>query len=130
VDQTGKAAVTYAAARGFSIIVRRLLDTGIDARRVYGNDLTALMWAAGHEEGVGPRAALDVVKLLLDAGAPIDAIDNRGRTALMMAAEVNDAAVVEVLLGRGANRTIIDKSGKQAADFAASDTLRARLAAR
>jgi len=79
---------------------------------------------------VGPRAALDVVKLLLDAGAPIDAIDNRGRTALMMAAEVNDAAVVEALLGRGANRTIIDKSGKQAADFAASDTLRARLAAR
>jgi ankyrin repeat protein len=44
VDQTGKAAVTYAAARGFSIVVRRLLDAGINARRVYGNDLTALMW--------------------------------------------------------------------------------------
>ena len=71
---------------------------------------------------------LGVVKLLLDAGAPIDAIDNRGRTALMMAAEVNDAAVIEVLLGRGADRTIIDKSGKQAADFAASDSLRAKLA--
>ena len=56
VDQTGKAAVTYAAARGFSIVVRRLLDAGIDARRVYGNDLTALMWAAGHEDGVGPPA--------------------------------------------------------------------------
>ena len=52
--------------------MRRLLDAGVDAKRAYGNDLTALMWAAGHEDGVGAGAALEVVALLLDAGAPID----------------------------------------------------------
>jgi uncharacterized protein len=46
VDSTGKAAITYAAARGFALIVRRLLDAGVDAKRAYGNDLTALMWAS------------------------------------------------------------------------------------
>jgi uncharacterized protein len=130
VDSTGKAAITYAAARGFALIVRRLLDAGVDARRAYGNDLTALMWAAGHEEGVGARSALDVIGLLLDAGAPLDAVDNRGRTALMMAAEIGDAAVVEGLLARGADPMIADKSGKRALDLAANDGVRAKLAAR
>jgi ankyrin repeat protein len=130
VDATGKSAMTYAAARGFALIVRRLLAAGVDPRRAYGNDLTALMWAAGHEEGVGARAALDVVELLLEAGAPIDAADNRGRTALMMAAEIGDADVVEHLLGRGADPAIADKSGKRALDLAANDGVRAKLAAR
>ena len=56
----GKSAITYAAGRGFALIVRRLLEAGVDAKRAYGNDLTALMWAAGYEEGVGARSALEV----------------------------------------------------------------------
>ena len=56
-DTTGKTAIAYAAARGFDDIVRRLLDAGVDARERDGNDLTALMWAAGHEDGVGAGAA-------------------------------------------------------------------------
>ncbi len=48
-------------------------------------------------------------------GAPVDAIDNRGRTALMIAAELGRAEIVEALLARGADRTITDKSGKRAA---------------
>jgi uncharacterized protein len=128
LDTTGKAAMTYAAGRGFAIIVRRLLEIGVDPGRVYGNDLTALMWAAGHEDGVGAGAAIDVIALLLDAGAAIDAVDNRGRTALMIAAELGRAAIVEFLLGRGADRTIADKHGQRAADLAASESVRAKLA--
>jgi len=130
VDTTGKAAITYAAARGFASILRRLIGVGVDARRAYGNDLTALMWAAGHEDGVGTRAVLDVIPLLLDAGAPIDAVDNRGRTALMIAAELGRGAIVETLLARGADRSIADKSGKRALDLAADESVREKLAAR
>jgi len=130
VDATGKAPIVYAAARGFALVVRRLLDAGVDAKARYGNDLTALMWAAGHEDGVGERAALDVLALLLDADAPIDAVDNRGRTALMIAAELGRAAIVEALLKRGADRAIVDKGGKRAADLAASDGVREKLLAR
>jgi ankyrin repeat protein len=129
VDLTGKAAITYAAARGFASIVRRLIGGGV-ARRAYGNNLTALMWAAGHEDGVGTRAVLDVIPLLLEAGAPIDAADNRGRTALMIAAELGRGAIVEALLARGADRSIADKDGKRAFELAANESVREKLAAK
>jgi ankyrin repeat protein len=130
MDATGKAAITYAAARGFAQIVRRLLQGGVESRRAYGNDLTALMWAAGHEDGVGARAAIEVAKLLLDAGAAIDAVDNRGRSALMIAAERGDGAVVEFLLSRGADPSIADHSGKRAFELAASEGVREKLRAK
>jgi ankyrin repeat protein len=72
---------------------------------------------------------LDVVTLLLDAGAPIDAVDNRGRTALMIAAELGRGPIVEALLGRGADRSIADRSGKRALDLAANASVRERLTA-
>lgn len=129
VDDTGKAAITYAAARGFVDVVRRLLDVGVAADTRYGNELTALMWAAGHDEGVGSRAAGAVIGLLLDRGALIDAVDNRGRTALMMAAEYGDDAVVELLLARGADRTLRDRQGKTALNLTVNEAVRARLKA-
>jgi ankyrin repeat protein len=128
VDATGKAAMTYAAARGFIDIVRRLLDTGVDAKFRYGNELTALMWAAGHEDGVGASAAAGVVELLLGRGAPLDAVDDRGRTALMMAAELGHAEMVKMLMGRGADPSARDKSGKTALELAADPNVRRILA--
>ena len=128
VDATGKAPIVYAAARGFALVLRRLLDAGVDAKTRYGNDLTALMWAAGHEDGVGAAAAIAVVELLIERGAAIDAADNRGRTALMIAAERGDAAVVETLAMRGADRDLRDKTGKTARDLASNVAIREKLA--
>jgi uncharacterized protein len=119
--------MVYAAARGFDNIVKRLLDAGVDARQRYGNDLTALMWAAGHEEGVGPAAAGRVIDLLLAHGATLDDVDNRGRTALMIAASLGDATVVDILIRRGADRGLKDKDGKTALDLAANAEVRAAL---
>src|SRR5258708_7893602 len=79
VDATGKTPLIYAAARGFALVVRRLLDAGADAKARYGNDLTVLMWAAGHEDGVGAAAAIAVVALLIAPRAAIDAADNPAR---------------------------------------------------
>jgi ankyrin repeat protein len=128
VDATGKTPVVYASARGFALVVRRLLDAGVDARARYGNDLTALMWAAGHDDGVGAGTAVEVLELLLERGADIDATDNRGRTALMMAAERGDAAVVASLAAHGADRARHDKSGKTACDLARIEAVRDALA--
>jgi uncharacterized protein len=129
-DATGKPPLVYAAARGFTPVVRRLLAAGIDPKRAYANDLTAVMWAAGYEDGFGERDAIDVITLLLDAGAPVDAVDNRGRTALMIAAEQGHSAVVDALLARGANPAIRDKAGLRAADLATDTAVRAKLAAK
>jgi ankyrin repeat protein len=123
-DRTDKSAMTYAAARGFDAVVRRLLGAGIDARERYGNDLTALMWAAGHGESVDSAAAERTIDVLLAHGAPIDGVENRGRTALMIAAEVGDPGVVAFLIDRGADRARKDKQGKTALDLAASNQVR------
>ena len=126
-DATGKTAMVYAAARGFDRIVSRLLDANVDARQRYGNDLTALMWAAGHDEGADAAAVERVVDLLLAHGAMLNAADNRGRTALMIAAAQGDAATVGVLLGRDADRALKDKDGKTALDLATNADVRAKL---
>jgi len=127
IDETGKSAMVYAAARGFDDIVKRLLESGVAAQRRYGNDLTALMWAAGHDEGVGAAASGSVIDLLLAHGAMLDDTDNRGRTALMIATSLGDAAVVDLLLQRGASRGLKDKEGKTALDLAPNAKVRAKL---
>jgi uncharacterized protein len=128
-DSTGKAAITYAAGRGFDDIVHRLLDAGVEAQARYGKGLTALMWAAGHDEGVGIIACGHVIDLLLARGAALDEADDRGRTALMIAAELGYTDVVDLLLRRGADRTPKDKEGKTALDLARNDATRETLKA-
>ena len=73
-----------------------------------------------------PRAAREVVALLLDAGAPIDAVDDRGRTALMMAAELGRGEVVDLLLARGADRTHHGQGRQARRSTSAADAKRAR----
>jgi ankyrin repeat protein len=48
----------------------------------------------------------------------------------MMAAELDHATIVEVLLDRGADRSIADKGGKRAADLAATASVRDKLLAK
>ena len=120
--------MTHAAVRGYAEVVRCLLNARVDGRQHYGNDLTALMWAAGYEDGVGVRAAASVVELLLDAGARLDAVDDRGRTALMIAAGLGHAEMADTLIERGADRSVRDKAGKTALDLAANDNVRRTIA--
>ncbi|MCW6506635.1 ankyrin repeat domain-containing protein [Lichenifustis flavocetrariae] len=129
-DASGKVAVLYAAARGFVPVVTRLLATGVGVNAVYANKLTLLMWAAGYANDVPVDDGVKLVSLLLDKGATIDAKDDRGRTPLMIAAELGHDEVVDLLLQRGAARDAHDGAGKTAADLAPSEELKAKLAAR
>jgi ankyrin repeat protein len=128
MDGTGKSAVVYAAARGFTATVARLLDAGVAVDRRYGNDLTLLMWAAGHANDVPETDGIATVELVLARGGKVDDVDNRGRTALMMASEQGHAAIVKRLVAAGANTTLRDRDGRSTADLAASDAVRAALA--
>jgi ankyrin repeat protein len=126
-DRTGKTAIVYAAARGFTSIVQLLLDAGVDVNVRYANDLTVLMWASGHANDVPERDALNTVELLISKGARLDDADDRGRTALMIAAELDRDAVVDLLIAKGASTTLKDRAGKSAVDLAAGENVRKKL---
>jgi ankyrin repeat protein len=126
-DDTGKPPIIYAAASARFDIVKQLLARNIDINARYANDLTLLMWASGPDGLVPEAQALDVVSHLLDSGARIDDRDDRGRTALMIAAEGGHAQIAALLLSRGADASLKDKAGKRAADLTVLSALRERL---
>ena len=126
-DDTGKTPIIYAAAGARFEIMKRLLARNIDVNARYPNDLTLLMWASGPDEGVPETQAIQLVSYLLDQGAHIDDRDNRGRTALMIAAEGGHAEIAGVLLAHGADPSLKDKAGKRAADLTVLTSLRERL---
>ena len=105
----------------------RLLAAGADVNAQYGNKLTVLMWAAGHANDVPVDDGVQLVTLLLDKGAAVEARDDRGRTALMAAAELGHADIVDLLLRKGADPRNRDTMGKSAADLASSEAIRAAL---
>ncbi|OLP94080.1 Ankyrin repeat, PH and SEC7 domain containing protein secG, partial [Symbiodinium microadriaticum] len=73
----------------------------------------------GSEDGTSPlhlaakSGELEVVVLLLDAGAPLEAEDYTGATALHWAAANGCSEVTSVLLARGASPAASDRSGAQ-----------------
>jgi ankyrin repeat protein len=116
------------AARTNDIAVMRLLlDAGADANTTLPDGTTLLMIAAGQglgaPRGDGPRirvpteqGAVETVTMLLERGAPVNAVNNAGNTALHGAVSRGDA-VVKLLLARGAT-LVKNKAGFTPLDLA------------
>jgi ankyrin repeat protein len=103
-------AVTIAAVRDDVVTLRALLAAGASAKLITSRyDGTALIAAAhlGHPE---------VVKALIEAGAPLDHVNNLGWTALIEAVILGDGGrrhveTVRALVQAGARRDIGDRQG-------------------
>jgi hypothetical protein len=63
------------------------------------------------------RGHADIVDELIKRGAHVDARDSDGRTALMVAAEVEHVPVARVLLSHGADPDLCDMEGLRAEDL-------------
>ena len=106
---TGMTALSYASAEGNAEIVDLLLKpkedspdeleygTIVDERDMDG--LTSLMYASQQPQ-------LDIIRLLLEAGADVNAEDNDGWTPIMFAASKKHEEVVKFLIDHGANISV------------------------
>jgi hypothetical protein len=131
----GTTALMLAAANGFTDIVRALVLDGADVTAAKGGVRARQMaLERGHPEvvtlleqaeGLGQRllqAASEghdtLVRQVLALGAPVNVTDERGATALMMAARNGDLGILQALLSRGADGSIRDMQGRTVFDWA------------
>jgi ankyrin repeat protein len=155
-DARGATLLMHAAAYGTIESMRMLLDAGADVNAANDFNATALLWCARDaakarlliehganvniqsKQGRTPLmlAALrdggsDIVALLLAKGADVKAKDNRGDTALGLAAETGDAAIMRLLLDKGADVNGRNRKGEtpliQAATSARPEAVRLLL---
>jgi ankyrin repeat protein len=86
-----------------------------------GSDMNAVSRNTMHVAVINTAAAsqsVEIVKIVLGAGARPDHQQQAGYTALHEAAAHNDAAMAQALLDAGATRDIRSDDGKTAADIA------------
>lgn len=119
LNDAGETPLMMAALRGSEEWTKKLLARGAQVHKAG--------WSPVHYAATGPQPA--VLRVLLDAGAPIDARSPNGTTPLMMAARYGSEASVDLLLARGADVRARNDAGATAAEFARMDG-RVRLAAR
>jgi uncharacterized protein len=119
VGTEGATAFLLAADRSDVPLMRLLVELGADPLMPNFNHTTPLMMAAGletteplEEAGEEPEA-LEAVKMLLDLGADVNAVDDNGDTAMHGAAYNQYPLVVKLLADRGADPKIWNQPNKQ-----------------
>jgi hypothetical protein len=118
VGAEGATAFLFAADRADIPLMRLLIELGADPLIPNAANTTPLMAAAGvgtaepEEEGGEESEALEAVKMLLDRGADVNAVDANGDTAMHGAAYNISPLVVKLLAERGADPQIWSKPNK------------------
>jgi ankyrin repeat protein len=114
----GSTPLFYAVADSEKTRAALLIKYGADVNAVFmmndgGEEYTPLLTAV-------EEADLELIKMLLDAGANILYANGNGDTALHLAVQCNASEVLELLLERGADPWAKSKEHKSVLDFAKS----------
>jgi uncharacterized protein len=118
VDFTGQTPFLAAALAGDVTVMKLLLKHGADPNIPTFAGTTALMAAAGvnwvfdqtYDEG--QPALLEAVKLCVELGMDINAINSMGLTAMHGAANRGSDEIIKYLASLGAKVTVKDKEGR------------------
>jgi ankyrin repeat protein len=93
-DEHRNTPLILACSRGRRILVHQLLKLGADPTLANDQNVTPLMWAMAANN----YAIIQIINLLLNAGANLDARDIYGQTALHWAVQENALEAVEYLI--------------------------------
>lgn len=107
-NAAGETPLMMAALRGHVDWMKRLIARGA---RVHREGWSPMHYAASSAEP-------EPVAVMLQAGAPVEAVAPNGNTPLMMAAGYGSIDAARMLLQRGADARSVNKAGLGAADFA------------
>jgi ankyrin repeat protein len=105
VAERGMPALVEAAKDADWPHLRQLIGESASVNALYGDGSAALHWASYHDN-------LEIVELLLSAGANVDVTTDLGVTPLWLAAENGNTELVEKLLAAGANANVALRSGE------------------
>lgn len=122
----GTTPLIRAAKAADHVAMKLLFEKGADPKLATRNGVTALMAAAGigtNDADTTGRVKLqpdiiESIKLCLDAGVDINAVESNGRSALFGAALQGFDKVVQFLAERGATVDLKDRNGRTALDAA------------
>ena len=111
-DNVGHTCLTLAAFHRHIETVRYLVGLPeVDVNQA-GDDWTALHWA-------GQEDFPDVVEVLIDAGADVEANDENGRSPLLLASKDGSLDTVRMLVKTGADASATDNKGATCLSLAA-----------
>ena len=107
-NQQDESPLMMAALKGHTDMVKKLIARGADVNKPG--------WAPLHYAATGGH--LEILNLLLEEHAFVDAESPNGTTPLMMAAHYGSPAAVKLLLEAGADTAMKNQLGMTALDFA------------
>jgi ankyrin repeat protein len=127
---TGATALTRAAKACDVPAARLLVSRGAKVDAATSQGLTPLLVVAGSSWAItdtrgrfrNEKQCIEMAKLLLDAGASINAVNADGQSSLHAAARMDMKDFVLYLGERGADLTVKDRSGSTALDIAEGRT--------
>lgn len=128
-DNHGRTPLMISSSRFFQNEVKLLLDAKADVKAKDENGWNALMFASAsvfrssefgaHGDGmILWLGATKIIEQLISAGIDVNAQNNNGETALMLAVKAGNAHFAETFLAKGANPNAKNKDGKTASDYA------------
>ena len=124
------ATALFRATRSTDVtLIKLLVEKGANPSVKTKDQSTPLMVAAGLgaprggdeevTEGAGRGDPLEVVKIFLEAGADVNAVNEQGNTAIHYAAQGGRNRIIEFLASKGAKLDMKNKAGKTPLDLAA-----------
>lgn len=111
-DPEGRSSLSWAAEKGWFIVVKSLIEVGATARQSDTFARTPLYFAASSGDKY-------LVEYLLEQGVDVNSRDVEHRTPLFMAVEHGHNEIVKMLLKVGANVNAIDKQKRSPLHVAA-----------